>query len=167
MQALSRPMRRRPEPMAPHDERSLRSDARAQRLRASVVILCIGFAFSSIGVQLTRLAAQGLASPGIMVSLNEPIARTFARPDIVDRKGLLLATDVEMPSLYADPSLVQSRDEVAETLPEVLTDLNPDEIRRLLADKSRRFTWLRRGLSPKLAQAVHNLGLPASPFETN
>ncbi len=42
-----------------------------------------------------------------MLTLNEPIAKSFARPDIVDRGGRLLATDVEMPSLFADPSLVR------------------------------------------------------------
>ena len=58
----------------------------------------------------------------MVATLSEPIAQSFARPDIVDRNGRLLATDVEMPSLFADPSLVQSRDEVAEKLATVLPE---------------------------------------------
>jgi cell division protein FtsI (penicillin-binding protein 3) len=48
--------------------------------------------FAAIAGQLVRLAAR--APPEIRVAMAEPLARTFARPDIVDRAGRLIAADV-------------------------------------------------------------------------
>jgi len=128
----------------------------------SVVILGAGLCFAAVAGQLARLAATG--GTEIVASLSEPMATSFARPEIVDRNGRLLATDIEMPSLFADPSLILSRDDVVEKLATVLPAFDEQETRRLLADRSRRFTWIRRGLSPQLAQSVHNLGLPGLSF---
>ena len=127
-------------------------------------MLAISVAFASVASQLTRLAAT--SAPEMVASLTEPMARSFARPDIVDRGGRLIATDIEMPSLYADPSLVRGLDDLTERLGTVLPDLDAGEVRRLLSDRNRRFVWLRRGLPPKLAQQVHDLGLPGLHFRT-
>lgn len=138
------------------------SNDRRLKLRSLVAACVVTAAFSSVGVQVTRLGLAGGAE--VSLSRTEPVATSFARPDIVDRNGRLLATDVEAPSLYADPSLVIDRDEVAEKLATVLPGFNEAELRQALEDKTRRFVWVRRGLSPKLAQAVHDLGLPGLSF---
>jgi cell division protein FtsI (penicillin-binding protein 3) len=122
----------------------------------------VGVAFASVAVQLTRLALT--ASGEVAAAVSEPLAQSFARPDLIDRNGRLLATDVAMPSLFADPSLVHSRDEVAERLARVLPGLDSEEVRRLLEDRDRRFVWIRRALPPKLAQKVHDLGMPELAF---
>jgi cell division protein FtsI (penicillin-binding protein 3) len=136
--------------------------ARSQRLRASAVVVGVGLAFVTVAGQLAMLAATG--GSDIVLTLNEPIAKSFARPDIVDRGGRLLATDVEMPSLFADPSLIGSPDETVEQLATVLPGLEASDLRRQLEDRSKRFVWIRRGISPKTAQAVHDLGLPGLSF---
>ncbi len=130
--------------------------------RSGLMALSVALAFVAVGGQSIRLALRGQDEP--TTSMSQAVPTSFARPDIVDRNGRLLASDVEMPSLYADPALVLDRDEVAEKLARVLPELDEAEVRRLLADRSRRFVWLRRGLSPKLAQAVHDLGLPGLAF---
>ncbi len=130
--------------------------------RSGLMALAVALAFVAVGGQLIRLAMRGQNEPS--VSMSQAVPTSFARPDIVDRNGRLLATDVEMPSLYADPALVIDRDEVAEKLARVLPELDEAEVRRLLSDRTRRFVWLRRGLSPRLAQAVHDLGLPGLGF---
>ncbi len=56
------------------------------------------------------------------------------------------------------------RDEVVEKLASVFPDLDRNALRKDLSDRSRRFVWVRRGLSPRTAQAVHNLGLPGLDF---
>jgi cell division protein FtsI (penicillin-binding protein 3) len=127
-------------------------------------MLSMTLLFGTVAAQLARLAASG--EPDMVATLTEPIAKTFARPDIIDREGRLLASDIEMPSLYADPSLVQGVDDVAEQLGTLLTDLDEADLRRVLADRERRFVWLRRGISPRLAQKIHDLGLPGLEFRT-
>ena len=132
--------------------------------RTRLVIVAIGLLFTSVAMQLVRLAAT--PRPEVVGALTETISKSFVRPDIVDRAGRLIATDIEMPSLFADPALVRGVDDVAERLSGVLGDLDPAELRRILSDRNRRFVWLRRGLAPRLAQQIHDLGLPGLDFRT-
>jgi cell division protein FtsI (penicillin-binding protein 3) len=135
---------------------------RVQAGRAFCVVLALVLAFGAIGAQLVRLALKGQIET--RVSMSRPLAETYWRPDILDRHGRLLATDVEAPTLYADPALIVDVDEVAERLSHVLGDLDSSELRRVLGDRTRRFVRLRRGLSPALAQQIHDLGLPGLAF---
>ncbi len=131
-------------------------------LRTLIAMLAVALAFFAVGAQLVRLALYGQGE--ISSSLNETVAQSFARPDIVDRNGRLLATDVEAYSLFADPARVIDRDEAVERLAAVFPDLDRNLLRKDLSDRSRRFVWVRRGLAPRTAQAVHELGLPGFDF---
>jgi cell division protein FtsI (penicillin-binding protein 3) len=131
-------------------------------LRTLIATLAMAIAFIAVGTQLVRLAMQGQGE--ISASLNETVAQSFARPDIVDRNGRLLATDVEAYSLFADPARVLDRDEAIEKLAVVFPDMDSNALRKDLSDRSRRFVWVRRGLAPRTAQQVHNLGLPGFDF---
>ncbi|MCB1505563.1 MAG: penicillin-binding protein 2 [Hyphomicrobiaceae bacterium] len=131
-------------------------------LRSAAMMAAVLAAFSVVGVQLVRLAGQGAGVP--VAAISAPIATGTSRPDLVDRSGRLLAGDVELPSLFVDPLLVVDRDELVEKLRGVLPDLDEPGLRSALAEKGRRFHWVKRGLSPALAQRVHNLGLPGLAF---
>ena len=141
---------------------ALGDTAASGRLRAILTTLLMAAAFMAVAGQLVRLAlsSQFVASS----SLTETIAESFARPDIVDRQGRLLATDVEAQSLFADPARILDRDEVVEKLAVIFPDINQVELRKDLSDRNRRFVWIRRGLSPKTAQRIHDLGLPGLAF---
>lgn len=138
--------------------------AAAPRSRSRILALGVALAFTAVGGQLVHLALQHQGTSAIRVSMMSSSASSLARPDIVDRNGRLLATDVKMPSLYADPMLIQDADEAAERLVRLFPETDLRELRRNLADKSRRFVWVRRGLSPQVAQRVHNLGIPGLLF---
>jgi cell division protein FtsI (penicillin-binding protein 3) len=131
-------------------------------LRTLIATVAMALFFMAIGAQLVRLALAGLTDSSI--SLSETVAQSYARPDIVDRNGRLLATDVVAYSLFADPARVLDRDEVIEKLAVVFPDLDRNALRRDLSDRDRRFVWIRRGLPPRTAQAVHDLGLPGLDF---
>jgi len=86
-----------------------------------------------------------------------------ARPDILDRNGDILATDVTVPSLYAEPRRIIDVDEAVELLTAVVPDLDAREVRdRLSTDKG--FVWLKREISPKQMREVHRLGIPSVGF---
>jgi cell division protein FtsI (penicillin-binding protein 3) len=131
-------------------------------LRTLIATLAMALFFMAIGAQLVRLALAGFTDSSI--SLSETVAQSYARPDIVDRNGRLLATDVVAYSLFADPARVLDRDEVIEKLAVVFPDLDRNALRRDLSDRDRRFVWVRRGLPPRTAQVVHDLGLPGLDF---
>jgi cell division protein FtsI (penicillin-binding protein 3) len=131
-------------------------------LRGLVAMIVVMLGFAAVGAQLIRLAMP--AQMEISSSVSEVIDGNFARPDIVDRNGRLLATDVEAYSLFADPARVIDRDEAVERLATIFPDLDQDGLRKDLSNRQRRFVWVRRGLPPSTAQAVHDLGLPGFDF---
>lgn len=131
-------------------------------LRTLVAMVVVALAFMAVAGQLVRLALP--AQSALSSSLSEVVDGNFARPDIVDRNGRLLATDVEAYSLFADPAHVLDRDELVEKLGTVFPDLDREALRKDLLNRQRRFVWIRRGLSPKTAQAVHDLGIPGLDF---
>ncbi|MEZ5908433.1 MAG: penicillin-binding protein 2 [Hyphomicrobiaceae bacterium] len=130
--------------------------------RSLVVLFVLMLAFLGVAAQLVRLALLGIRPDGI--SVVQPLTGSWSRPDIVDRNGRLIATDVLTPSLYADPARVLDADEVVEKLRRLVPDLDIDEVRAGLADRTRRFLWIKRGMTPRLAQQVHDLGLPGLGF---
>jgi cell division protein FtsI (penicillin-binding protein 3) len=135
---------------------------RGERQRIAALALILIIALGAIAGQVLRLALVPRGEARL--SAVEPIARFSLRPDIVDRNGSLIATDLLAPSLYADPALIVDLDEVVEKLSQTLPSLDAAQLRRSLADRSRRFQWIRRGLTPIEAQRVHELGLPGLAF---
>ncbi|MBU2533830.1 MAG: penicillin-binding protein 2, partial [Alphaproteobacteria bacterium] len=132
-------------------------------LRVALVFCAIGVGFVGVGVQLVRLGLAGQTT--VQTSISRPLAQTFNRPDVLDAKGNILATDVVMQSLFADPSRLLGAGETLEVLEAVLPGVDTPALRRQLADRERRFVWIRRGLSPATAQRVHELGLPGIDFK--
>ena len=60
-------------------------------------------------------------------------AASQARPDIVDRNGETLATDIKTASLFAEPRYVIDPDEATELLATVFPDLDRERLRQQLA----------------------------------
>jgi cell division protein FtsI (penicillin-binding protein 3) len=82
------------------------------------------------------------------------------RPDIVDRNGQVLATDIAVSSLYADPRKILDVDEAIEALTATVPDLDAKTLRQKLTQPGRAFVWLKRQVSPEERKAVYDLGLP-------
>lgn len=136
--------------------------ASAIRLRMLAVAGMLIVLHAAIAGKLLRLALENQAET--RTASAEPLAGSFARPDIVDRQGRLIATDITGHSLFADPSRILDADEAAEKLARTLPGLEASELRQAFADRDRRFVWIRRGLAPVEAQRVHDLGLPGLAF---
>ena len=86
-----------------------------------------------------------------------------ARPDILDRNGEVLATDVRTPSLFGEPRRLIDVDEAVELLTATVPDLNASETRERLSSK-KGFVWLKREITKEQQQQIHRLGLPGIGF---
>lgn len=128
------------------------------RRRAIGVSLAMLAGFTGVAGQLVRLAFDGQRES--LAGAARPLTTNFARPDMVDRHGRLIATDIRTSSLFADPALVIDRDETVEKLAVIFPGLDRAAMRRTFGGRHRRFVWIKRGLAPGVAQEVHNLGLP-------
>jgi cell division protein FtsI (penicillin-binding protein 3) len=93
------------------------------------------------------------------------VRATASRPDIVDRNGMVLATDIKMASLYGEPRRIVDVDEAIEKLSTVLPDLDAEQTYKKLKS-GQGFVWLRRQLSPRQQNDIMNLGLPGIGFRT-
>ncbi len=145
-------------------EQAAGGDVVAFRRRGLLVIATTMTVMAALAAQALRLGAT--PPPPARTAAGEPAIATLARPDIVDRNGRVIASDVEVYSLFVDPYLVQDHLELIEKLTRALPDLTEAELARALSDRQKRFVWIRRGLGPRTAQRVHDLGLPGLGFRT-
>jgi cell division protein FtsI (penicillin-binding protein 3) len=116
--------------------------------------------YSAIGGRLIYLGMQDPEDSG------GPASRvTASRPDIVDRNGEVLATDIKTASLYAEPRRIVDADEAIEKIATVIPDLDYEQTYNKLKSGTG-FVWLRRQLSPKQQNAIMQLGIPGIGFRT-
>jgi cell division protein FtsI (penicillin-binding protein 3) len=90
---------------------------------------------------------------------------TASRPDIVDRNGEVLATDIKTASLFAEPRRIVDPNEVIEKLSLVLPDIEVEQTYHKLKSGAG-FVWLRRQLTPKQQNDIMQLGIPGIGFRT-
>ncbi|MBB6178626.1 peptidoglycan D,D-transpeptidase FtsI family protein [Pseudorhizobium flavum] len=135
---------------------------KAAQARNRVGLIIVGFV-AVYGVIGGRLVQYGMAQPEITSSIMPADRLMASRPDLLDRNGEVLATDIRTVSLYAEPHKIVDADEVIEKLATVLPDLDARSIYGKLSSKSH-FQWLRRQLTPKQQSQILALGIPGIGF---
>ncbi len=129
------------------------------RQRIKIVILGFVAIFCVIG---TRLMQYGLAEADATSTLRPPID-VASRPDILDRNGALLATDLNIVSLYAEPRRIIDVDEAIEQLTTVLPKLDWNDTNKKMRSGSA-FQWIKRQVTPKQQAEILSLGIPGIGF---
>src|SRR5258707_11730538 len=129
------------------------------RIALTVLIFALGYAVIAMKLVMFATAPEGHASRRAIAQ----DAVATARPDILDRNGEILATDVRTPSLFAEPHRIIDVDEASELLTAVMPDIDAAELRARLASK-RRFVWLKREITPEQREHIHRLGIPGIGF---
>jgi cell division protein FtsI (penicillin-binding protein 3) len=135
---------------------------RAAKARARVGFVMLAFAavYLVIGGRLLMFTIGVDAHRAARASKD---ALATARPDIVDRNGEILATDVKTPSLFGEPRRIIDKDEAIELLTATLPDLDTPEVRERLSGR-KGFVWLKREITPQQQQEIHRLGIPGIGF---
>ena len=133
------------------------------RARVGLAIAMFVLVYAAIAGRLIFFGVMSDGAAGKRSTAHDAVAT--ARPDILDRNGEILATDVRTPSLFAEPRKIIDVDEAVELLTAVLPDLDAREMRERLSSK-RGFIWLKREVTPKQQQEIHKLGIPGVGFLT-
>ncbi|MDP9138040.1 MAG: penicillin-binding protein 2 [Pseudomonadota bacterium] len=127
--------------------------------RLRLVVFGFLLCFLAVGGRLAQLTLL----PPPQADVAPRVADRILRPDIVDRNGVVLASDISIPSLYADPRRMVDIDEAVELLTGALPELKARELRDKLT-RNRAFVWLKRDVTPRQRESVHNLGIPGVGF---
>jgi cell division protein FtsI (penicillin-binding protein 3) len=136
---------------------------RSSQAKSRVGLLAFAFVcvYCVIGGRLVEYAVR---NPDVVSSILPPDRLLASRPDILDRNGEVLATDIRTVSLFAEPNKIVDADEAVEKLTTVLPDLDMKGTYKKLANRNSHFAWLRRQLSPKQQSQILALGIPGIGF---
>lgn len=135
----------------------------ASRHRLIVILIFVCFAFLTL---IFRLFDISLSSTEDVRSIAHKSTNTdffLQRANITDRNGVLLATNLTTASLYANPQKIINPQEVSQKLCKVFTNVNCKELTGKLKS-GKTFTWVKRHLTPREQQLVHDMGLPGLYF---
>lgn len=135
-----------------------RDEIRSRVRFAAVVFL---LAFSVLAGRLVMFGVYGEPPRSAWTGGGDGLATN--RPNLVDRNGEILATDIKMASLYAEPRLIIDPDEATELLVSVLPDLDAAQLRRRLSSNAG-FAWIRREITQAQQREIHSLGIPGIGF---
>lgn len=138
-----------------------RRSADRTRNRVMIAMACFTAIYGVIGGRLIYFGLQDVDS-GYTGSIAQSVA---ARPDLTDRNGEILATDIKTASLYAEPKRIIDADETLEMLTSVVPDLDQEQTYRKLKS-GLGFIWLKRQMTPKQQSQVMKLGLPGIGFRS-
>jgi cell division protein FtsI (penicillin-binding protein 3) len=123
-------------------------------------VLCVA-AFALVGVRLVDVTLirrdDALAAIG-----NE----LFARADIVDRNGELLARDLPVVDLYARPAALDDKDQAARDLA-AITHTDYRRLKNAFDTARSAYVLVARQLTPDVQDKVTHLGLAGLEFEPN
>ncbi len=158
------------DPEPPQFRQSIRLDGMTKqaletgRTRLLVASLLFAAAFLIVAGRLVSVALFSSGGEPSIAEVPRATQLETERADIVDRNGIVLATNLVTASLYANPREVPNPRAAATALSMVLPELQRDEVEaKLSSDKS--FVWLKRSLTPKQHYAVNRLGIPGLSFQ--
>jgi cell division protein FtsI (penicillin-binding protein 3) len=128
--------------------------------RLILLMACFCLCYVAVGLKMGTMASTDPAEP--RSSRSDPANRPV-RAEIVDREGRLLAANLPAWSLYAHPHEIKDPVAVADMLDPIFPEIDRETLLRKLSGKSR-FVWIKRPVTPRERQLVHDLGQPGLFF---
>lgn len=133
------------------------------KTRLYVILFSIVFAYFVLVVRLFEVSLS--SREDLLIGTRSSGTDFFVqRADIVDRNGVVLATNLSTASLYANPQKILNAKVAAEKLCTTFAELNCLETFKKLSDKDKTFQWMVRHLTPKQQQLAHDLAIPGLEF---
>ena len=117
------------------------------RWRALCVVFLVSIGFSLLAARLAWVAVVPPVEPRASLA-SVPIVQP-RRGSIVDQNGTVLATTLKTYSVYADPKNILDVQEVESRLKKILPDVQFQKLHARLANKKRRFVWVKRHLTSR------------------
>ncbi|MDR1045128.1 MAG: transpeptidase family protein [Candidatus Adiutrix sp.] len=146
------------------------SSERGQWMNIKLKMIVVVFVLIFAAVVYKSFALAVTDRDYLMGKANREIERNMklgaVRGEIFDINGERLAASVEAPTLWADPALIQDKEETVRQLAEIL-NLNEKEQAKLGGSLGgrQRFVYIKRHMSEEEALAVRNLNIRGLGFK--
>jgi cell division protein FtsI (penicillin-binding protein 3) len=129
-----------------------------------LIAVAAGFALCFVIIAGRLIGLAALAPANESASIPAEVRQVKAeRAEVVDRNGVLLASNVRAVSLFANPRRIMSANQATAQLASVLPGLDRAALQRSLTS-DRSFVWIKRHLSPRQQNTVNRLGIPGLGF---
>lgn len=124
-----------------------------QRTLSTTAIACVAF----LAITIRLVDVMVIRTPTCSTRCQQQECQL--RQNIVDRNGVILATQLVTASVYANPKVIIDAKEAANKLCGLFPHLVFDSVLQKL-QSNQGFVWIERHASPKMQEAVHSLGIP-------
>ena len=128
--------------------------------RSQFIVACIALGFIGLVVRAVYVQVVGNAffiKQGT-VRFERQLDIPANRGRILDRNGLILASSVPMPSIWASPEEMNTDATQLKALA-VLLDMPLNELQKKVSDTKRRHVWLRRQIDDATGKKIKELGI--------
>ncbi len=89
------------------------------------------------------------------------------RANIVDRHGVMMATQLSVSHLIADPQKIINPSEVAYQIHDLFPEIGIEKITKILSKKHLRYALIKRNITPAEQQKIHDMGIPGIDFDVD
>ncbi len=135
-------------------------EVRRLHLRIKFVSFCFFLGFL---VLLTKIFYLANLSNDLIVNAEEKEIQNLKRPNIYDRNGNLVASNITISSVAIRPYLLRNKEDIIDRLLSVIPSFEREDLEyKIFNDK--KFVWLKRGITPSEKNRIHNLGIPGIQF---
>ena len=90
----------------------------------------------------------------------------ITRPNIVDRNGEIIATNIPTVNLYIDATQTVNAEQSSKKIVNLFKDLKYDDVLKKL-NSNKKFIYIKRDISPFEKDLINQIGEPAFNFETS
>lgn len=146
-----------------HVEGALKHAVAVGKARIVIAICLFITCYIAIGFRLVNLSvAEGEVALPIR---SQRVAADYSvsRREVVDRNGVLLASNLRTQSLYANPRQVKDVQKAADAIAQVFPEMDKKSVIDKLA-RQNSFVWLKRHVHPELQAKMMNMGIPGLYF---
>jgi len=129
------------------------------RSRLVFVLFIFTLLYGSVVVRLIDLSLRNNKAGNSVVAAVGRADLKIKRGNLLDRNGMILATNLRLASIYANPRDIIDVDGAANSITSLFTEVDKKLLRKKLASK-KQFVWVKRWVHPKELHEFNKLGIP-------
>ena len=133
--------------------------------RLFFIYFCIFIGFTAVALRIIFIVTFSEKVDLKKIYNDQAIVR---RGNIIDRNGIIIATDIDVKVLYANSDLIRDPLFVAQKISQAFPELNRQKLVKRLSNKSREgWIFIKRNITPKQEQIINDLGIAGLIFENS